>query len=138
MRSKHDTRLHMSVDAIRGHTLQVSCQDLYTNAEGLRIRIRIPATGGACLYTLSCGVIVRNISSWCCSLRRQVFECMRRLLLTGVLVFVPDTSGQVAYGCIFAFIRYGGSTKIMFERDQRESDLLCIDYMLQCYFGTKR
>ena len=48
MRSKHDTRLHMSVDAIRGHTLQVSCQDLYTNVEGLRIRIRIPATGGAC------------------------------------------------------------------------------------------
>ena len=40
-------------------------------------------------------------------LSRQVFECVRRLLLTGLLVFVPDTSGQVAYGCIFAFIRCG-------------------------------
>lgn len=33
---------------------------------------------------------------------------MRRLLLTGLLVFVPNASGQVAYGCIFAFIRCGG------------------------------
>ena len=36
----------------------------------------------------------------------QVFECLRRLLLTGLLVFlVPDTAGQVAFGCIFAFLR---------------------------------
>ncbi|CAM9489387.1 unnamed protein product [Laminaria digitata] len=34
----------------------------------------------------------------------EVVECMRRLLLTGLLVFVPNTTGQVAYGCIFAFI----------------------------------
>lgn len=37
----------------------------------------------------------------------QVCECLRRLLLTGLLVFlVPDTSGQVAYSCVFAFVRY--------------------------------
>ena len=36
----------------------------------------------------------------------QVLECFRRLLLTGLLVFLqPDTPGQVAFGCIFAFIR---------------------------------
>ncbi|CAM9940108.1 unnamed protein product [Ectocarpus sp. 4 AP-2014] len=35
----------------------------------------------------------------------EVFECMRRLLLTGLLVFlVPDTPGQVAFGCVFAFL----------------------------------
>ncbi|CAM9117899.1 unnamed protein product, partial [Laminaria digitata] len=34
----------------------------------------------------------------------EVFECMRRLLLTGLLVFVHNKSGQVAYGCIFAFL----------------------------------
>lgn len=39
---------------------------------------------------------------------RQVFECLRRLVLTGLLVFlVPGSSGQVAYGCLFAFARYG-------------------------------
>ena len=37
----------------------------------------------------------------------QVVECARRLMLTGILVFIaPDTPGQVAFGCIFAFIRY--------------------------------
>lgn len=36
----------------------------------------------------------------------QVCECIRRLLLTGLLVFlVPDTSGQVAFSCVFAFAR---------------------------------
>ncbi|CAM9462085.1 unnamed protein product, partial [Ectocarpus sp. 12 AP-2014] len=35
----------------------------------------------------------------------EVFECLRRLLLTGLLVFlVPDTPGQVAFGCVFAFL----------------------------------
>ncbi|CAN0058299.1 unnamed protein product [Scytosiphon promiscuus] len=35
----------------------------------------------------------------------EVFECIRRLLLTGLLVFlVPDTPGQVAFGCVFAFL----------------------------------
>ncbi|CAN0491430.1 unnamed protein product, partial [Scytosiphon promiscuus] len=37
----------------------------------------------------------------------QVFECLRRLVLTGLLVFlVPDTPGQVAFSCVFAFARY--------------------------------
>ena len=36
----------------------------------------------------------------------QVLECVRRLLLTGLLVFLqPDSSGQLAFGCMFAFIR---------------------------------
>lgn len=36
----------------------------------------------------------------------QVFECIRRLLLTGLLVFlVPDTPGQVAFSCLFAIFR---------------------------------
>ncbi|CAB1100084.1 unnamed protein product [Ectocarpus sp. CCAP 1310/34] len=35
----------------------------------------------------------------------EVIECFRRLLLTGLLVFlVPDTPGQVAFGCVFAFL----------------------------------
>ncbi|CAB1104673.1 unnamed protein product [Ectocarpus sp. CCAP 1310/34] len=35
----------------------------------------------------------------------EVFECIRRLLLTGILVFlVPDTPGQVAFSCIFAIL----------------------------------
>ncbi|CAM9825704.1 unnamed protein product [Ectocarpus sp. 8 AP-2014] len=35
----------------------------------------------------------------------EVFECIRRLLLTGILVFlVPDTPGQVAFSCIFAIV----------------------------------
>ncbi|CAN0330304.1 unnamed protein product [Ascophyllum nodosum] len=35
----------------------------------------------------------------------EVFECIRRLLLTGLLVFVaPGTSSQVAYSCLFAFL----------------------------------
>ena len=38
---------------------------------------------------------------------------MRRLLLTGLLVFVPNTTGQVAYGCIFAFIRWCGEQKLL-------------------------
>lgn len=37
----------------------------------------------------------------------QVVECLRRLMLTGLLVFaLPDTPAQVAFGCIFAFLRY--------------------------------
>lgn len=37
---------------------------------------------------------------------------MRRLLLTGLLVFVaPETSGQVAFGCVFAFVRYSRNIK---------------------------
>lgn len=36
----------------------------------------------------------------------QVVECLRRLLLTGLLVFaMPDTPAQVAFGCMFAFLR---------------------------------
>ena len=36
----------------------------------------------------------------------QVLECVRRLLLTGLLVFLqPDSSCQLAFGCMFAFIR---------------------------------
>ncbi|CAM9648873.1 unnamed protein product [Ectocarpus sp. 12 AP-2014] len=35
----------------------------------------------------------------------EVLECIRRLLLTGILVFlVPDTPGQVAFSCIFAIV----------------------------------
>eukprot|EP00752_Nemacystus_decipiens_P010943 g9725.t1 len=35
----------------------------------------------------------------------EVLECGRRLLLTGLLVFLqPDSPGQVAFGCIFAFL----------------------------------
>ncbi|CAM9095530.1 unnamed protein product, partial [Laminaria digitata] len=35
----------------------------------------------------------------------EVFECLRRLVLTGLLVFlVPDTPGQVAFSCVFAFV----------------------------------
>lgn len=42
----------------------------------------------------------------CCDTFPQVYECFRRFLLTGGLVFViPDTSGQVAFGCIFSFLR---------------------------------
>lgn len=37
----------------------------------------------------------------------EVCECVRRLLLTGLLVFlIPDTAGQVAFSCVFALIRY--------------------------------
>ena len=44
--------------------------------------------------------------------RRQVFECLRRLVLTGVLVFlVPETPGQVAFSCVFAFTRYVGELR---------------------------
>ena len=57
-----------------------------------------------CLHNRFSLVTSPNLS---CSLLGQVIECMRRLLLTGVLVFVkPDTAGQVAFGCIFAFLRY--------------------------------
>lgn len=36
----------------------------------------------------------------------QAFECIRRLLLTGLLVFLEaDTPGQVAISCIFAIFR---------------------------------
>lgn len=36
----------------------------------------------------------------------QVCECARRLLLTGVLVFlVDDSAEQVAFSCVFAFVR---------------------------------
>ena len=36
----------------------------------------------------------------------QVYECIRRLMLTAVLVFLAeDTVEQVAYSCLFAFIR---------------------------------
>lgn len=65
-----------------------------------------------CLTALTGGTYVFGVSSVFIVLRnytkmRQVFECLRRLLLTGVLVFVPDKTGQaVAYGCIFAFVRY--------------------------------
>lgn len=51
---------------------------------------------------------------------RQVFECVRRLLLTGVLVFVPDKSGQAAaYGCIFAFLRYGWEDRLLYDHPAR-------------------
>lgn len=56
---------------------------------------------GACVAAVES----RGLGEFCFSW--QVLECIRRLLLTGLLVFVPDTSGQVVYGCIFAFIRCG-------------------------------
>ncbi|CAM9776714.1 unnamed protein product, partial [Sphacelaria rigidula] len=34
----------------------------------------------------------------------EICECVRRLLLTGILVFIlPDTAGRVAISCMFAF-----------------------------------
>lgn len=65
-----------------------------------------------CLSLLSNGAFGFGLSSVSIVLHHtsklwQVFECLRRLLLTSVLVFVPDKSGQAAaYGCIFAFLRY--------------------------------
>lgn len=63
----------------------------------------------------------------------QVFECMRRLLLTGLLVFVPDTSGQVAYGCIFAFIRCGFINQLVrgfVTQNQHPSGIARIDHVM--------
>ena len=55
---------------------------------------------------VSCGCVCTHFF-W------KVFECIRRLLLTGLLVFVPNTSGQVAYGCLFAFVRYSGERDLV-------------------------
>eukprot|EP00904_Undaria_pinnatifida_P010820 jgi/Undpi1/6869/HiC_scaffold_21.g09345.m1 len=49
----------------------------------------------------------------------EVFECIRRLLLTGLLVFVSNSSEQVAYGCIFAFI-----SLVLFEIQMPHIDAL--------------
>lgn len=53
---------------------------------------------------LCCLISTRCIDD---DLPRQVWECLRRLLLTGLLVFVePDTSGQAATSWALAFVRY--------------------------------
>lgn len=45
-------------------------------------------------------------TNWLSIVWKQVFECVRRLLLTGLLVFfAEDAPGQVAFSCIFAVIR---------------------------------
>ncbi|CAN0138387.1 unnamed protein product, partial [Pylaiella littoralis] len=50
----------------------------------------------------------------------EVLECFRRFLLTGLLVFlVPDTPGQVAFGCVFAFL-----SLLVFERLRPHTDPL--------------
>lgn len=65
----------------------------------------------AAWYSTSCHAVSK--SPWfvdVCGLSRQVVECLRRLVLTGLLVFlVPDTPGQIAFSCVFAFARYDES-----------------------------
>ncbi|CAM9503472.1 unnamed protein product, partial [Ectocarpus sp. 12 AP-2014] len=66
----------------------------------------------------------------------EVFECIRRLLLTALLVFVvPDTPGQVAFGCVFALL-----SLLAFERLRPHIDHLDIElYRTGCLviFFTK-